>query len=223
MTSTNCLLLAATAFVGTHFLMSHPLRRPMIDKLGQKGFLGIYTLVSFATLGAMIWAAWHTEPAAPLWDAGKSGLIAANLLMWLGAILFAGSHKGNPAMPNPGAPVRSIPDPWGVFRITRHPMMWGFGLWGLTHAIVNPTPPGLIVSGAIFILAIGGSAMQDRRKEQEMAEAWPSWEARTSFLPFGRGLVWPGTTAVVAGTLFFLVASWAHGALGYRMAGPWAF
>lgn len=38
------LLIAATAFVGTHFLMSHPLRAPLVSRLGEKGFLGLYSL-----------------------------------------------------------------------------------------------------------------------------------------------------------------------------------
>ena len=49
------LLIAATAFVGTHFLMSHPLRAPLVSRLGEKGFLGLYSLVAAATLIWMIW------------------------------------------------------------------------------------------------------------------------------------------------------------------------
>ncbi|MFN4039918.1 MAG: NnrU family protein, partial [Erythrobacter sp.] len=44
------LLAANTAFVGSHFAMSHPLRAPMVKALGAGGFQGAYTLVSFATL-----------------------------------------------------------------------------------------------------------------------------------------------------------------------------
>ena len=42
---------AAIAFVGTHFLLSHPLRAPLVARVGEKGFLGLYSLVAFATLG----------------------------------------------------------------------------------------------------------------------------------------------------------------------------
>ena len=49
------LALAAGSFVGTHFLLSHPLRRPLVDRLGEGPFRGIYTLVSFATFGLTIW------------------------------------------------------------------------------------------------------------------------------------------------------------------------
>ena len=36
---------AAAAFVGTHFLLSHPLRKPIVDAVGSAAFLGIYSAV----------------------------------------------------------------------------------------------------------------------------------------------------------------------------------
>ena len=215
--------LAALAFVGSHFALSHPLRAPLIRRLGAKGFLGVYSLVAFATLGWMIWAAYKVPRGAPAWDPGPASWIVATLLVWLGSILFAGSHKNNPALPHPDEAMKPVGEPWAVFRLTRHPMMWGFGLWAIAHAIVNPTPAGLILSEAIGVLALVGAALQDQKKKRLYGPTWTEWAAKTSFLPFGRGLAYPGTMATVAGTLLFLVASWAHGALGYRPAGFWAF
>ena len=40
---------AAAAFVGTLFLMSHPLRKPIVDTVGSAVFLGIYSAVAAAT------------------------------------------------------------------------------------------------------------------------------------------------------------------------------
>jgi uncharacterized membrane protein len=69
------LALASVAFVGTHFLMSHPLRSPLIAKLGEKGFAGLYSLVALLTFGWMIWAYpdASAEAAQPYWDAGRWG------------------------------------------------------------------------------------------------------------------------------------------------------
>jgi uncharacterized membrane protein len=49
------LVTASALFVWTHFMMSHPLRAKMVARLGEKGFSAVYSLVSFATLGWMIW------------------------------------------------------------------------------------------------------------------------------------------------------------------------
>lgn len=224
MTGLGGLALASAAFVGTHFLMSHPLRAPMVGALGERGYSLTYVVVSFATLYAMVHfyhPAFAQSPAV-LWDSGLLGWVAATLLMWVGSILFVGSLRKNPAFPTGGKPVMRIGEARGVFAITRHPMMWGFAIWALVHVIANPTPASLIVSAAIAILALGGAYGQDFKKARLVGEPWRDWVARTSFVPFGRGWASPGTFALVGGTLLWLAATWAHGALGYRLAGVWA-
>jgi uncharacterized membrane protein len=220
-TPLQTLELAAATFVGTHFLMSHLLRRPMVRLFGDTGFLGVYSLVSLGTFGWMIWAARGIGEEAPRWVAGPGLLVVAGLLMWIGSILFAGSFKGNPSLPNPDGAAKIPSEPRGAFRITRHPMMWGFGLWAMTHAIANPTPSGLVLAEAIFALAIVGAALQDMRKRRQYGHAWRQWERKSPFFPFTRGFFWPGTFPVVAGTLLFLAATWAHGWLGSMPVGPW--
>ena len=73
------------------------------------------------------------------------------------------------------------------------------------------------------MLAIFGAAAQDQKKIRLVGSKWQEWMRKSPFFPFGRGLAWPGAGPVIAGTLLFLAATWAHGALGYRLAGPWAF
>ena len=225
MTALGMLALASAAFVGTHFLMSHPLRAGMVRLLGARGQLGVYSLVSIATLWWMshVYGAALAAAPLPLWDLGQAGWIAATVLMWLGSILFVGSLRRNPAFPTGGAKMTHIGKPRGVFAITRHPMMWGFALWALVHAIVNPSAAALVVSTAIAILALGGSAGQDAKKQKLLGSVWRDWMRRTSFVPFGRGVASPGLFALLGGTLLWLAATWAHGALGYRPAGIWAF
>ena len=225
MNGLTMLVVASGAFVGTHFLMSHPLRAVMVGALGEKGFAGVYSLVSFATLGWMIgaYSAASAEAPEPLWDAGQPGFIAATLLMWLGSVLFMGSLRRNPALPRPGRPIKKIDDPNGVYAITRHPMMWGFSLWALVHAIVNPTEASLILSFSIAFLALVGAALQDRKKERQLGAMWSDWKRKTSFVPYGQGLKSADAFALLTGTILWLAATWAHGALDYRPAGIWAF
>ena len=104
MSGISMLALASALFVGTHFLMSHPLRASMVGALGEKGFAGVYTLVSLAIFGWMIWAFPAASAEAPelLWDAGRVGFAIATVLMWLGSVLFIGSLRRNPALPRPG-------------------------------------------------------------------------------------------------------------------------
>ena len=207
MTGLACLALASAAFVGTHFLMSHPLRRPLVARMGEGPFRGLYSLVSIVLFGLMIWVYRRIGDQAPLWDAGEAGWIIATVLMFVGSILFVGSFVGNPALP--GAP-RPKGAPSGVLAITRHPMMWGFALWAIAHVIVIATPKALVFDGAIIFLALVGAALQDRKKQGLMGETWHEWTAQTGFLPFARGLRNPGTFALVGGTVLFLLATWLH-------------
>lgn len=225
MSGLGMLSIASATFVGTHFLLSHPLRAPLVAKLGERGFAGVYSLFAILTFGWMIWVYGpaSAEAPEPLWDAGRWGFTIATVLMWLGSVLFMGSLRRNPALPRPGKRIERIDDPNGVYSITRHPMMWGFALWALVHAIVNPTPASLILSATIAFLALVGAALQDEKKAKLLGNVWLDWRSKTSFVPYGRGLKSADGFALVTGTILWLAASWAHQALGSRPAGIWAF
>jgi len=211
------LTVASAAFVGTHFLMSHPLRASMVGALGERGFASAYSIVSLILFGAMVYFyPSASREAGPLWTAGNALWAVASLLMCLGTILFVGSLRRNPALPRPGKRIERIDDPTGVFAITRHPMMWGFALWGLVHILVHPTPADWMLGGSFIVLALGGSVAQDRKKERLMGDVWREWEAKTPFLPFGRGFALPDAFSFVVGTILFLAATWWH-----QPAGPW--
>ena len=202
------LFLSAIAFVGTHFLMSHPLRAPMVRAMGEGLFRGVYSLVSLISFGGMIYFYRACGRERPLWEAGEAGWIAGTILMLIGSILFVGSFVGNPALP--GVRMARGLRPSGVFAITRHPMMWGFALWAIVHLMVIAMPKALVFDGAIIFLALVGAAGQDRKKAALMGERWHEWTAQTAFIPFTRGVANPGTVALVGGTLLFLIATWAH-------------
>ena len=208
MTPQAGLFLSAIAFVGLHFLLSHPLRASLVGRLGEKGFQGFYSVQSLLTFGLMIYFYRAIGREPPVWTAGEWVWAVAALVMWLGAILFVGSFLGNPALP--GARLDRGKVPGGVFAITRHPMMWGFATWAAVHLTVIGTAKAMVFDGALIFLAIVGSVGQDAKKEKLMGERFHEWAAQTAFVPFSRGVAWPGTAAFVGGTLLFLVATWLH-------------
>jgi uncharacterized membrane protein len=207
MTPQAGLFLSAIAFVGLHFLLSHPLRGPLVRSLGLGPFQGIYSLVALVTFAAMIhfYRVIGREP--PLWVAGDALWLVASLLMWLASILLVGSFFRNPALVGAKGPAGG---PTGVLRITRHPMMWSFALWAIVHLTIVGMPKSLVFDGAILILALGGAAGQDAKKADQMGEDWHDWTAQTAFVPFTRGPAYPGTVALVGGTLLFFLATWLH-------------
>jgi uncharacterized membrane protein len=223
------LIVTCVLFVGTHFLLSHPLRAPLAGRMGERPFQIIYSIVAIATL-VMVVQAWRgMPPEPPLWAVGDGLWAFASLIVLFASILFMGSLIGNPALPAPGAAFAAQGAPRGVFAITRHPMMWGFALWALAHALVMPTGAQIILSATILFLALVGSAGQDVKKARLMGDAWRHWAARTSFMPFARQIAgvtpWgdtiPRPHALLGGIVLWLAATWAHGALGFIAAGIW--
>ena len=201
------LFLSAIAFVGLHFLLSHPLRRPLVRAMGEKSFQGVYSLLALLTFGSMIYFYHASGREPPLWDAGEAGWIVGTLLMWFASILFVGSFFHNPALVGARGPTGG---PTGVLRITRHPMMWSFAIWAAVHLTILAMPKALVLDGAIIILALFGAAGQDAKKRRQMGEAWHEWTAQTAFVPFTRGIGNPGAVALIGGTVLFFVATWAH-------------
>lgn len=208
MTPQMGLTLSALLFVGLHFLLSHPLRRPLSRSIGERAFQGIYSLIAIVTFGGMIYFYGKIGREPPLWVPGDALWLLASVLMWLGSILFVGSFVHNPALP--GVRVDRHPLPHGVFRITRHPMMWGFAAWAIVHLIVVGTPKAVVFDGALLLLALGGSVGQDSKKKGLMGARWHEWTAQTAFFPFARGVANPGLVAIVGGTLLFFAATWLH-------------
>ena len=208
MTPQAGLFLSATAFVGLHFLLSHPLRATLVGKLGERGFQGLYSVQALLTFGLMIYFYGAIGREPQVWAAPDWVWPVAAIVMWFGAILFLGSFLGNPALP--GARLERGAVPSSVFAITRHPMMWGFATWAAVHLALIGTAKAMVFDGAILFLAIAGSVGQDSKKAKLMGERFHEWAAQTAFVPFGRGFAWPGTIAFVGGTLLFLVATWLH-------------
>ena len=207
MTPQMGLFFSAIAFVGMHFLFSHPLRRPLVRTMGERAFQGVYSLIALITFGLMIYFYRRIGREPPLWGSGEAGWIAGTLLMWLASILLVGSFIGNPALPGARGPRGG---PKGVFKITRHPMMWSFAIWAAVHLMILGMPKAIVFDGSIIFLALVGATGQDRRKAGQMGEAWHEWTAQTAFVPFTRGVAYPGTAAFIGGTLLFLIATWAH-------------
>ncbi len=216
------LIMASALFIGSHFIMSHPARAKMVSVCGAQGFQGVYSLISLALFGWMIWALLKAPRGHILWAPTDAIWIAASIVTLLASVLFMGSFFGNPSLATPSADMaKSLSQklPAGVFRVTRHPMMWGFALWGIGHILVAPRTENFIFIGSIIFLALAGAAAQDRKKIAQLGDAWRSWQAQTRYWPRLSQLAYTGIRPWLAAILFWLLASWAHSPLGAPLAG----
>jgi len=192
------LALVAGIWVALHVLIAgSPLRRMIAGKIGEGGFAG---LVSLAGLVALVWSYRLVAVAgvnADVWLTPRALLWAPMLIMPVALVLFVGSVTVASPTSVGAEALLQWPEPAvGVLRITRHPMLWAFALWGLAHTLANSDLASLILFAAIFVPALLGMASIDRKRARRDPENWARFTAATSVVLFaaiaaGRNrLVW---------------------------------
>ena len=178
--------LASAAFVSSHVgLASAPVRGRLVARLGETGFQGLYALLALLTLGALIAAYVHASHHLSLWSPGPGVRHLPLLIMPVALVLIAGGVL----VPNPSAigmaAALDQPEPArGALRVTRHPVMWGVGLWAAVHILANGDLASLLFFGGFLLTALGGAWHLDRRLFTTQGERWRRFVASTSFVPF---------------------------------------
>lgn len=180
------LCFAALIFVGSHFGLSAPaVRSALIQRLGEKLFLGLYALIALGAFSLLLIAYQHAPHSDYLWYPSAAAKHVSFLLMPLVFILFVCALWGrNPTAVQQEDAIRDPAAVKGIFRITRHPMMWGFSLWGALHVWMNGDFATVVLAGSLFLLALLGTFAMDHKKKLLLGADWNQFAAKTSNLPF---------------------------------------
>ena len=223
MTSNIFLLsLAVTLFIIAHLAMSSsPFRSKIILRYGKYVFLGIYSLVSS---GLLTWSIYEFlgAPNIPVFTPTIIlKQISLVLMIFSTFFVVAGYTTPNPGIIgmesfgiNSGAR--------GVLKITRHPVMCGVFLWGISHILANGHQAAIIFFGGISILALTGAIHIDRKRNVEYGNEWTRYKEKTSFVPMvaiivGRAHIesseipWWQTTLSI---FLYVLALWGHYKIG---------
>jgi uncharacterized membrane protein len=177
--------LALFVFLASHSIPSRPAVRQRIDAaIGERSYLILYSLLSFALLVWLISAA-ARAPLVPLWDLELWHYHVPIALMLPALILFVGAM----ASPNPLSISFSRrafdPERPGIVGVTRHPILWGFALWSGAHIVPNGDFVSVIMFGGFCLFSLAGMKLIDLRKRRSLGADWPELAGRTSVLPFG--------------------------------------
>jgi uncharacterized membrane protein len=221
--SLTALAIATLSFLASHLLLSYPpIRVPLVARLGEPAFRGVYSAVSLLLLTWMA-AAYGDAPVVDLFYP-PIGMQHLSLLIMPFACIFlvAGLTTPNPSAIGGDRPEILEDGPVGILKITRHPVMWGFALWGLAHLLANGDAASLILFGGITLLALVGARAQDGKKRIQLGDAWTRFAERTSFVPFvalvrGRVRMMPaelGWWRIGLGLAVYAALLWLH---------PWLF
>jgi uncharacterized membrane protein len=175
---------AALILLASHFgISSTPLRAWLVARLGERVYLVLYALIALAAISWLI-SAWARAPYVELW-APAPWLAWVALLVMPFALLLLVSGLSTPNPTAVGAPdVLSQREPvQGVFRITRHPIMWGVALWAGSHLIANGDLASLVLFTSLGALALLGTLLIDRKYALRRGADWQRFAAATSNLP----------------------------------------
>ncbi len=211
-------LTATSVFVAAHLVLSSdPFRSRLVAKIGERPFIGLYSALVALPFIWMI-AAYRKAPIDYLWIAPVGIKHITLTVMIVAAILaVAAISRNNPAVAG-ATPPKLADGPKGIFRITRHPLMWCVALWAITHVMATGDAASVILFGGLATLAIFGSLHSDSRKRRQYGPAWDIYARQSSNLPFlaimqGRTrLVWAeiGWRPVIVGFALYLTLLILH-------------
>lgn len=180
---------AAAAFVLLHVLVSGTrVRDALVRRLGEGPYMGLFSLLSVATLAWLIlaFAGARLRPGDVTWWGAEGwrrhvslALVLLGFLLGVTGLLTPNptSVKGEGALDGP-EPAR------GVVRITRHPFLVGVGLWALGHMVSNGDAASLLLFGSFLALAGVGPPSIDAKRARALGGRWEAFRARTSVIPF---------------------------------------
>lgn len=191
MEPTTQVLFGWLMFGGTHTLLSHPpIRDRLVARLGDWGFVVLYSLVALATFVPLVWSFFENRVATPIplpvlvtipgisWLTVLLMFVALNLMLLGFTSRNPVSTLTGPASGDPGSGAV------GALRITRHPAFMGVALAGLSHLLVNPAAIDRAFFGGMALYSVLGCAHQDWRRRRAGGPELAAFFAETSFLPF---------------------------------------
>ncbi|WP_376093396.1 NnrU family protein [Roseomonas sp. CCTCC AB2023176] len=195
------LILAALLWIGIHVgVAGTRLRGAVVARTGEKAFTGVFSLASAVSITLLV-LAWQNAPTTPLWFPPRVLSWLLVVLMLLAFVLFAGSvMTRNATSLGQGSALEQ--EPRGMVRITRHPMLWSFAIWGIVHVIGNGDTAAILFFGAFALTALLGMPSLDAKVAARDPAGWRGFASRTSLLPFGavlsgrnriawREILWP--------------------------------
>lgn len=180
---------ALAAFLLSHALPVRPPLRPwLVARLGLRGYMAGYSLLSLALLAWLIGAA-ARAPYLPL-------LPPLQALRWVPLVVMvpvcllvpAGLMIRNPLSFGGIGRRRFDPDRPGILALTRHPLLLALMLWAAAHLLANGDLVHVILFGLFAGFAAAGMGLIDRRNQRLMGRATWHGLARNTALVSLRGL-----------------------------------
>lgn len=184
------LIAGLVLFLGVHSVsIVSPLgRQQLARQMGEAGYKGLYTLVSFVGLGLIVWGYGLAREAPVLLYTLPTGFrhLAALLMLPVFVLLLAAYLPGR------------------IQRAAKHPMLLSVKLWALAHLLANGTLADVLLFGGFLAWAVADRISVKRRAAAGLMRSAPA-------LP---GSAANDAIALVGGLVLYAVTVlWLHGRL----------
>ena len=179
------LILGTVFFVALHlFVAGTTLRDRIVARVGEPGYLGIFSL---ASLGGIVWmcTAYAGAPTIQIWGELPGARLVAQLTMLIAFLLAViGLTTPSPTATGGEKLLESADPAKGILRITRHPFLWGVAIWSATHLVLNGDAASLVFFAGLLALSVAGPPSIDAKRARRLGEKWEPFAAATSNVPF---------------------------------------
>ncbi|RZU01024.1 NnrU family protein [Rivibacter subsaxonicus] len=178
----SLLILGLLLFLGMHSVrvLAEPLRSARIASMGERGWKGLYTVVSIVGLVLICWGyVLARQQPLVLWSPPLWTRHVAGLLMLVSFILLTAAEV-------PGNAIKHR---------LQHPMLLGTKVWAFAHLLANGTLADLLLFGSFLVWAI--LAFRSARRRGEARGRAPTMGGTMTVIVVGIGL-------------WLVFAFWAH-------------
>lgn len=179
------LILAAIFFIILHVGVSGTVVRDrVIEKMGEKAYRGAFSL--FSLLG-IFWLAHAYKVSDYIETWGQLAWfkpIAVFLMLVAFLFVVLGVTTPNPTSVGGEKLLMADAPAQGIQRVTRHPVLWGFVLWAVTHSIANGDMASLLFFGSFAIVSLIGMRSIDVKRKKSCGQQWEHHADTTSIIPF---------------------------------------
>lgn len=181
------LIVGLVLFLGVHSvsIVSPPGRDALARRMGEGGYKGVYTLISFAGLALIVWGYGLARQAPVTLYTPPAGLrhLALLLMLPVFVLLFAAYLPGR------------------IQRAAKHPMLLAVKCWALAHLLANGTLADVLLFGGFLAWAVADRISVKRRAAAGLMRSPPA-------LPGSMG---NDAIALVGGLAVYVVfVFWAH-------------
>jgi uncharacterized membrane protein len=196
-------------FAGTHIgLATAPIRRRLVARLGESGFIVLFSAVAAVSFTALVsYYAAHRFDGMPGLAAGAIAPVRWGLVAVLVAAfaLMTASLVSYPRSPYALFVTPPFREPRGVERITRHGFFASTAVFAVAHTLLATRLVGAVFAAGFAVLSLAGAWHQDRKLLARYGTDYGTYLDATSTLPFG---------AIIAQRQRLVVGELPLGALG---------